>query len=436
MSRRAPRRGVTALAAAVVCLLAALSGTARAASTPAAATPAAATTRPAACPASVTAPSAIVIEVSSGEAACAKNAESERPIASTTKLMTALLTLERTKLSRRIPTSSYRPGPAESVIGLLPGERLTVRDLLHGLLVYSGNDAAMALASGVAGSEPRFVRLMNRRAQQLGLRHTHYENPIGLDAPGNYSSAHDLARLAVVLRTNPFFRATVDSPSVTLHSGARVRRFLNRNLLVRRYGWVNGVKTGHTRGAGYVLVGSARRHGVQVVSAVLGTPGEQARDAQSIALLRTGLAAFRNVAAARPGHRVPGLAPVPIRYRPGAELRLVVGENRVRAVIRRGHRDVVTLRPLKVPKEVTGPIRRGQALGSAEVLRGRTRIGTAPLVAAEAVPVASAGQRTRAWFTRPGAIVLAFVVLGGTFLLARRRTLRSRRPPRSEARPA
>jgi D-alanyl-D-alanine carboxypeptidase (penicillin-binding protein 5/6) len=212
-----------------------------------------------ACPAAVTAPSAVVIEVSSGEAGCAKDADDRRPIASTTKLMTALLALERLKLRAKLPTSPYRPSPAESVIGLLPGERLTVRDLLHGLLVFSGNDAAMALAYGVSGSERAFVKAMNRRARQLGLTETHYENPIGLDAPGNYSSAHDLVKLATVLRTNAFFRKTVDLGAVTLRSGSRVRRFFNRNDLVRRYAWVNGVKTGHTRLAGYVLVGSARR---------------------------------------------------------------------------------------------------------------------------------------------------------------------------------
>jgi D-alanyl-D-alanine carboxypeptidase (penicillin-binding protein 5/6) len=391
-----------------------------------AALPAASRAAPA-CPAAVTAPSAIVIEVSSGQAACAKNAESERPIASTTKLMTALLALEHGHLSRKLPTSSYRPSPAESVIGLLPGERLTTRDLLRGLLVYSGNDAAMALAQGIAGSERAFVRQMNRRARQLGLRETHYENPIGLDSDGNYSSAHDLVRLAVVLRTNPLFRTIVDSPAVTLHSGARPRHFLNRNDLVRDLPWVNGVKTGHTSLAGYILVGSARRHGVQVVSAVLGTSSESSRDAQSVALLKAGLRAFRNVAAAPAGRAVPGLDRVPIRYRPGARLRLVVGDNGVRAIVRRGHRDEITLRPAKVPHDVAGPIRAGQVLGSADVLRGHTRIGSVPLVAAEGVPAANAVQRTRAWFTKPGAIVLAFAVLGGTVLVARRRSVRSRR---------
>jgi D-alanyl-D-alanine carboxypeptidase (penicillin-binding protein 5/6) len=413
------RRAALALLIAI-CVLAAAPATGRAAAAPA-------------CPASITAPGAIVIEVSSGEAGCAKDADDRRPIASTTKLMTALLARERLKLRAKVPTSSYRPSPAESVIGLLPGERLTVRDLLHGLLVYSGNDAAMALASGVSGSEGAFVRLMNRRARQLGLRRTHYDNPIGLDGPGNYSSAHDLVRLATVLRTDPFIRRTVDAPDVTLHSGARVRHFLNRNDLVRRYAWVNGVKTGHTQTAGYVLVGSAKRHGVQVVSAVLGTPNEASRDAQSLALLRAGLAAFRNVAAAPAGRHVPGIRAVPIRYRPGARLKLVVGANDVRAVVRRGHRDAVVVRPLKVPRQVTGPVRLGQVLGSAAIMRGRTRIGTVPLVASEAVPVASVAQRTRAWFTTPWALLLAFAVVGGTVLLLRRRSVRSRRPPRREA---
>ena len=377
-----------------------------------------------ACPAEVTAPSAIVIEVSTGSIACARAPESRRPIASTTKLMTALLTLERAKLGTSFRTSSYRPAAGESVVGLMPGERMKVRDLLKGLLAQSGNDAAMALASGVGGSERAFVRLMNKRAKQLGLADTHYENPIGLDAPGNYSSAHDLVRLALVLRTNPFFRSVVDSPQVTLKSGDHPRTFRNRNTLVRSVSWVNGVKTGHTRQAGYVLVGSARRHGVQVVSAVLGTSGYGPRDAQSLALLRAGLAAFQNVTAVRAGQHVPGVARVPIAYRPGAGLALVAGR-KVRTIVPRGRRDLVKLQALDVPDEVTGPIERGQQLGSVLVLRDGKRIASVPLVAAEAIPAASFGQRTKAWFTRPLAVILAFAVLGGTVLLARRRTARS-----------
>jgi D-alanyl-D-alanine carboxypeptidase (penicillin-binding protein 5/6) len=388
-----------------------------------------------ACPAAVTAPSAIVIEVSTMAVACAKAPDQRRPIASTTKLMTALLALERAKLSETFETSSYRPSAGESVIGLQPGERMQVRDLLRGLLVNSGNDAAMALATGIAGSERAFVRMMNRRARELGLDDTHYGNPIGLDEPGNYSSARDLVRLALVLRTNPFFRKTVDAPAVTLVSGAHPRTFDNRNRLVRQYGWVNGVKTGHTRLAGYVLVGSGRRHGVQVVSAVLGTAGYGPRDAQSVALLRAGLHGFFNITAARAGGHVDGVGRVPIRYRPGAGLALVIGRD-VRAIVPRGRRDLVAVRAVQVPAEVAGPIRKGQRLGTAEVLRAGKRIATVPLVAADAIPEAGPAQRIKAWFTRPLAIVLAFAVLGGTVVVAQRRRTGSARTARREATPA
>jgi D-alanyl-D-alanine carboxypeptidase (penicillin-binding protein 5/6) len=412
VSRRRPIRAAALLAAALAALLGSAGG-ARAQAPPP-------------CPPEVTAPSAIVIEVSTLAVACGRNPEQRRAIASTTKLMTALVTLERAKLGARFRTSSYRPNPAESVIGLLPGERMTVRDLLRGLLVQSGNDAAMALATGVAGSERNFVRLMNQRAKELELTNTHFANPIGLDESGNYSSAHDLVRLAMFLRTNPFFRETVDAPQVTLTSGDHPRTFKNRNTLVRQYGWVNGVKTGHTRGAGYVLVGSARRKGVQVVSAVLGTTGIGSRDLQSRLLLTKGLKSFQNITAAPPGRHVPGVRGVPIRYRPGAGLGLVVGENTVRTVVPKGERTIVTLRALKVPTEVEGPVARGTVLGSAEVLRAGKRIATVPLVAEEAIPAAGIGQQTKAWFTRPLAVVLGFAVLGGTVLLARRRTQRSR----------
>src|SRR4051812_44835254 len=232
---------------------------------------AAAAGRPPRCP--VQAPSAIVIVVSTGEVACATNPDERRSIASTTKLMTALLTLEQAKLSDTFTAANYFPGPGESQIGLERGERMTVRDLMRGLLVESANDAAVTLAEGVAGSKRAFVRAMNRRAQQLKLTNTHYANPIGLDEAGNYSTARDLVKLAVILRTNPFFRTTTDRPAVRLVTGNRQRTFVNRNTLVRSTDWVNGVKSGHTSQAGYVLVGSGRRNGgIQLVSAVLGTP--------------------------------------------------------------------------------------------------------------------------------------------------------------------
>src|SRR5207247_10767891 len=127
----------------------------------------------------------------------------------------------------------YQALAAESVIGLRPGDRMTVRDLLRGLLLASGNDAAETLAVGIAGSKEAFVRLMNERARRLGLTATHFTNPVGLDEPGNHSSASDLAKLALVLRRSTFFRATTKLSQATLPDGGRRLTVVNRNTLVR-----------------------------------------------------------------------------------------------------------------------------------------------------------------------------------------------------------
>jgi D-alanyl-D-alanine carboxypeptidase (penicillin-binding protein 5/6) len=379
------------------------------------------------CPSAVEAPNAIVLEVTTGEVACERAADQRRPVGSAVKLMTALLTLERAQLSERFRASDYRPAMAESKIGLRPGERISVRDLLRGLLAESGNDAAMALAVGVAGSERAFVRLMNRRARALDLTNTRYRNPIGLDERGAYSSARDLVTLATLLRTHPFFRRTVNQESVHLTTGDHPRTFQNRNDLVRTAEWINGVKTGHTLNAGYVLVGSGRRNGIQVVSAVLGTPSERARDVDSLALLTFGRRAFQRITAAPEGRSV-GIS-VPIAYRRGAALGLMIGPNGQRTVVPDGERDRVVVKPTRWPSEVQGPIAAGTVLGEADVLYDGRRIATVPLVAGWDVAKADLAQRTKSWFTRPLAVVLAFAVVGGTVLLARRR--RRPRGPRS-----
>ena len=379
------------------------------------------------CPASVHAPNAIVIEVSTGNVACERAADAERPVGSTVKLMTALITLERASLDDTFRAPAYHAAPAESLVGLEPGERMKVRDLLRGLLITSGNDAAETLADGVAGSERAFVRLMNQRAHELGLAHTHYANPIGLDAPGAHSSARDLVSLARFLRTKPFFRRTVRQPSIRLESGAVPRTFSNRNRLVGAVSWVNGVKTGHTTSAGHVLVGSGRQRGIQVVSAVLGEPTATAQDADTLQLLRYGMEQFQRISAAPPGMHVG--VDIPIRYRRGAELELVVGPNGERTVVPRHHRDLVTIRPRRFPSQVTGPIAFGQELGEADVLQDGHKIATVPLVASGEVPAADVAQRTKSWFSTPLGVILAFAVLSGTVLLAR--TRRRQRGPGS-----
>ena len=259
----------------------------------AAAAPAGAAERPPAVPG---ARAAIVIDARDGTVMFAKHPDAERAIASTTKLMTALLALERAKPGDVFTAPAYHALPAESRINLREGERMTVHDLLEALLLESANDAAETLAVGISGSREAFVEEMNARAAELGLEHTSYANPIGLDEAGNYSSARDLAKLARALLQRPRFARIVDMPEAELESGARPRVVDNRNDLISAYPWVSGVKTGYTANAGNVLVGSAKGPGgARVISVVLGEPTETARNSETLALLRWGLGRFHRV---------------------------------------------------------------------------------------------------------------------------------------------
>jgi serine-type D-Ala-D-Ala carboxypeptidase (penicillin-binding protein 5/6) len=371
-----------------------------------------AATRPA--PA-VSAPSAIVMEPSSGTVLFARAADARRPIASATKLMTALLTMERARLSEVFPAANYRAAPVESQIGLRPGERLTVADLLRGVMLESANDAAETLAENVGGSRRAFVRAMNRRARRLGLAHTHFTNPIGLDAPPNFSTARDLARLAVRVRRHRFLRRLADRARAVLASGDRVRTVNNRNTLVSEGpAWVDGLKTGHTLGAGYVLVGTGTRRGAAMVSVVLGASSEAARNRDTRRLLEWGLSQFRRRRLVAGGEFA---GEVPIRYRRGAALPLVTGAGLRRTVRADAH---VEVRDVGVPGEIAGPVARGRRVGWREVLVDGERVGRVPIEAAASIPGAGLAQRTKDWFTRPLVLLVAVAVAGSSVLVARR----------------
>ena len=369
-----------------------------------------------AAPPAVRAPSAILVEPATGDVVLQRRSRVRRPIASATKLMTALVTLERAQLGERFPAVRYRPLATESVIGLRAGERLTVADLLRGLLLGSANDAAVTLAHGIAGSSGRFVRLMNRRARRLGLRDTHFANPVGLDQPGNHSSAEDLVKLTLILRRSAFFRRVTDLPRATLRSGARGRTVWNRNLLVRTVPSVNGVKTGHTLAAGYVLVGSATRSGVTVVSAVLGAASEAARDADTLALLRYGLRRYHRVTPVRRGRP---FATARLRHR-DETVDLVAGRT-ARRTTRRDER--VTTRVHGAPAALDGPLPAGTRVGTIEARwRGRT-VARVALVTARAVDEATALQRLDGVLARTAAVLGAAAALLASLhvILLRRR---------------
>ena len=391
-----------------------------------------ATTGPAAAaPPPLRAPAAILVEPATRDVIVSRNADQRRPIASATKLMTALVAIEQASLDDVMTAVDYDGAPAESVIDLRRGERMTVRDLLAGLLLGSANDAAATLAVRVAGSRSAFVRMMNRRARSLGLRNTRFANPIGLDQPGNYSSASDLVKLSLILRERPFFRRLVDRPRTVLQSGSRRRVVVNRNTLVRSFPFVNGVKTGHTAGAGYVLVGSATRAGVTVLSAVLGDPTESARNTDTLALLRHGLDRYR---VKTPVRARAVLARSGLTHRDD-DVDLVAARA-VRRTARRGER--LSVRVEGAPDEIDGPLPQGARVGTV-VVRQRGRIvARVPLVTAQPVDAATFLQRLGGFLGRPTTLALlaAFGACSLYLVLLRRRALRRRDSRAGGAKPA
>jgi serine-type D-Ala-D-Ala carboxypeptidase (penicillin-binding protein 5/6) len=326
-----------------------------------------------------TAAAAIVVDARDGTVMFAKRPDQERSIASTTKLMTALLALEEADPDEVFTAPEYNAMPAESRINLREGERMTVQDLLEALLLESANDAAVDLAENIAGSREAFVEQMNGRAEELGLDHTSYANPIGLDEAGNYSSARDLAKLAGTLLRNRRFARIVDMPSATLESGIRPRVVQNRNDLVAAYPWVDGVKTGYTLNAGNVLVGAAARGPrARVISVVLGEPSEAARDSETLTLLRWGLAQFRRV---RMVDTERALARADVKYYD--EKARLVPRRDVSLTIRDGQR---LRRRVNAPDELEGPLDGGTRVGSVTVVVDGRPVRRVALVTAADVP--------------------------------------------------
>ena len=375
----------------------------------------------------ISAPSAAVFEASTGQPVMGKDAGHRRLIASTTKMMTALLTVSSLGLTHVCTAPPYAAAPLESQIGLRAGERMDVHDLLQALMLPSANDAAAALSVCVAGSRGAFVARMNRRAAALGLTHTHFTTPIGLDDAGNYSTAADLVRLAIELRRNGFLRRTMDLRQAYLRSGAHPRTVVNRNTLVLDVPWVDGVKTGHTNAAGYILVASGTQHGLTFVTAVLGDPSEAARDADALALLRWAFASFR---LATPVTKGAVYAHPHVRYRPDDHIDLVAART-VSEVLRRG---VETHVVVHAPDELQGPLPRGAQVGSLTVRAGGRVLARVPLLTAKAVPEVGVIERLGRAIARPGSLIAIVAMLGGAAaLLVRRRWRIDRRRADMEA---
>lgn len=213
----------------------------------------------------VSAQKAIVMDATTGRVLYEKDADSRSLIASTTKIMTALIVCEQCNVLDRVRIPKEAVGIEGSSMYLKEGEVLTIQELLYGLMLQSGNDAAVALAIYCGGTVEGFAQLMNDKARLLGMTGTHFENPNGLDSPGHYSTARDLALLSAYAMDNPIFHQTVSTKTVTI--GSRTLR--NHNKLLWRFEGADGVKTGYTKAAGRILVSSAQRQGRRLIAVTI-----------------------------------------------------------------------------------------------------------------------------------------------------------------------
>jgi D-alanyl-D-alanine carboxypeptidase (penicillin-binding protein 5/6) len=371
----------------------------------------------------------IVIDARTGDVLYAKRAERPHAIASTTKLMTALLARERADLDDVFTAPAYHATPAETKLGLKKGEKLTVKDLLEAMMLPSDNDAAATIAQNVGGSRSAFVKLMNQRAEQLGLENTHYSTPIGLDDPGNYSTPHDLARLARVLIRDKAIDRIVDSPKATLESGSHPRTVVNRNRLVGEYPFVKGIKTGHTLDAGYCLVGYAVKGDVRVISVVLGTPSENARDADSLALMKYGLAQFRH---ARVVDKRKVVGQETVKYFPDDKIDVVPSQS-LSLLVRRGLK--VKKSTVLTTQQLEGPLPPGHRVGTLTVTYRNKVVRRIPLVTVQDVKGAGTIRKIHSEVGGVGTAV-ALLVLALLLGLAALRVNAVRRRGRRVARTA
>lgn len=318
---------------------------------------------------------AILVEANTGTVLYARNEHERRPMASTTKIMTALMALETTPLQELVTVSPQAIRVTGSDAGLRAGQRLTMFELLHALMLPSGNDAANVVAEHVAGTQAAFAELMNTRAYELGATRTRFANAHGLDAPNHYSTAHDLALLSVTAMRLPTFSNVVRTPQFQAQTiGAS---WQNTNRLLWGFEGIEGIKTGTTSGAGYCLVAAASRDGMQLISVVLGSPD---RWNDSSRLLEYGFDEFHLLTLASHGDvlaevRVPGAL---------GSLRAVV-DGDFRVVLRGA--EIHDLQVRVRLEQLRAPIRAGQVVGTFDIFgAGQRMLRSVPLIARETVP--------------------------------------------------
>lgn len=330
---------------------------------------------------------ALLVEPDSGQIIFEKNADEQRAVASVTKIMSILLTLEaldegRITLEDQVTVSANAAGMGGSQVLLDAGEVQSVDVLLKSMIVGSANDATVALAEHIAGSVQVFVDRMNQRARDLGMLDTHFVNTTGLPADGQHTTARDVARMAMELsRHELFYNYSTVWLDEVVHESGRTTSLTNTNRLIRLYDGCDGLKTGSTNEAGYCMAASAKRGGMRLIAVVLGAATGKERFNIASEMMDYGFANYRRYPVTEKGARIRGELPVKGGSADYVALEL---DDDLTLLLRRGDEQQVKLQP-NLPEQAVAPVRQGEHMGSVDVLLGDRVVAQVHVVAAESV---------------------------------------------------
>lgn len=331
---------------------------------------------------------AILVDEDSGTVLYEKNADARRPIASITKVMTLLLTFEaleagKISLDDFVPVSEHAYHMGGSQIWLEPGEEMTLNDMLKAICISSANDAAVAVAEYVGGSEPAFAEMMNACAAELGMTNTHFVNACGLDEPEHLSTARDVAVMSrEMLLHHTEVRDYCSIWMDTLRGGAT--QLVNTNKLLKSYSGITGLKTGTTGKAGVCISASAERDGLRLIAVVLGAASGKERFQAASTLLDYGFSHFESAAA-----ELPADAPLSLPVERGtAESVALTYTAPERCLMPKGESSTLQI-ALDLPQKLAAPIRAGETVGTVKISNGSAELASYPVTAAQDVDALS-----------------------------------------------
>ncbi len=321
---------------------------------------------------------ALLMDSATGTVLYENNSHEKMPMASVTKIMTMLIAMENIDSGKMsyddiVTGSAYAKSMGGSTIFLDEGEQLSVNDILKGIAVASGNDAAVAMAEHIAGSAPAFVEMMNKRAAELGMKDTHFVNCNGLDADGHYSSAYDIALMSRELLKHPGIHKFTTIWMDSLRDGKFT--LSNTNKLVRFYDGCTGLKTGSTSKAGFCISATAKRNNMHLIAVIMAAPTSKQRQADASALLNYGFSTYSVTDAVTKGEKIKDVS---VNKGTAAKCPVVCADN-VSTLSKKGEK-VEIKKIVKLKKNVTAPVSKGEKAGELICMNGKKEVGRTELL--------------------------------------------------------